>query len=179
VTRSDDADRVDTSPMTRHQSSDTARRPARRTTFTRAAVAALALAGAVAGTACSDSDGDVGGENSGASGSEFCADFEALNNSLATSDSADFDTIVDGLESLDPPQQIADDFDTMVEAARQLADLDPSDPAQVEDAQALQEDSQDAQQNVSSYIEDECGLDLSTSGGVEGSTEPDTTTPSG
>jgi hypothetical protein len=168
--------------MTRHQSTDTVRRPARRTTFTRATVAALALAGVLAGSACSDSEGDVGGENSGgASASDFCADFEALNESLATSDSADFDTIVDGLESLDPPQQIADDFDTMVEAARQLADLDPSDPAQVEDAQALQEDSQDAQQNVSSYIEDECGLDLSTSGadGVEGSTEPDSTTPAG
>lgn len=123
------------------------------------------LAIALVGGACSDSDDGVGraGGTEGDSGDDFCADFQALNDELAASEASD-EAIVEGLDDLDPPRQIADDFDTVVAAARQLVALDPSDPDAMPQAQATQQAAAEAQQNVSSYIEEECGLDMSTSG---------------
>ena len=72
--------------------------------------------------------------------------------------------MIDALDELDPPEEIAEDFATVIDAGRRLADLDPEDPAAVEEAQQLSEEATAAQAQVSEFLESECGIDLSTSG---------------
>ena len=79
------------------------------------------------------------------------------------------------LEQLDPPAEIADDFETVIDAARSLAELDPSDPDAADGgAGSCNEEAADAQGRVSDYLEAKCGLDVSTSEG-DGVTDPSAT----
>jgi hypothetical protein len=131
----------------------------------------LILAGALALAACSDSEGDVGGEAAGGSGSsdDFCSDFEELDQRFDEDPEAAADTVavVDALDELDPPDEIADDYATVIDVGRRLADLDPSDPAAVEEAQQLSEEAAAAQGRVSDFLSTECGIDLSSSGSAD------------
>lgn len=134
----------------------------------RRTIIGFTLAGALALAACSDSEGDVGGEAAGGSATNenFCADFEDLDRRFNEDPEAAADTaaVVDALDELDPPEDIAEDFDTVIDAGRRLADLDPSDPAAVEEAQQLSEEATAAQGRVSDFLETECGVDLNSSG---------------
>ena len=62
--------------------------------------------------------------------------------------------MVDALDELDPPDEIADDYATVIDAGRRLADLDPNDPAAVEEAQQLSEEAAAAQERVSELLDD-------------------------
>jgi len=127
----------------------------------RRTIIGLILAGTCALAGCSDSEGDVGGDAAGSGSIEdFCSDFEELDRRF------DEDTVavVDALDELDPPDEIADDYATVIDAGRRLADLDPNDPAAVEEAQQLSEEAAAAQERVSELLETECGIDLTSSG---------------
>jgi hypothetical protein len=134
----------------------------------RRTIIGLLLAGAIALAGCSDSEGDVGGDAAGGSGSseDFCADFEELDRRFDEDPDAAADTaaVVDELDELEPPDEIADDYAAVIQAGRRLADLDPNDPEAVEEAQALSEDATEAQTRVSGYLQTECGIDLTASG---------------
>ena len=134
----------------------------------RRTIIGLIVAGALALAGCSDSEGDVGGDAAGGSGSseDFCSDFEALDQRFDEEPEAAADTaaVVDALDELDPPDEIADDYATVIDAGRRLADLDPSDPDAVEEAQQLSEEATAAQGRVSEFLETECGIDLTSSG---------------
>lgn len=127
------------------------------------------LAGACALVGCSDSEGDVGGDAAAGTGSseDFCAGFEELDRRFEEDPEAAADTeaVVDALDELDPPEEIADDYAAVIEAGRRLAELDPNDPDAVEEAQALSEDATAAQARVSEFLETECGIDLTSQGG--------------
>jgi electron transfer flavoprotein alpha/beta subunit len=75
--------------------------------------------------------------------------------------------VVDALDELDPPDEIADDYTTVIDVGRRLADLDPNDPAAVEEAQQLSEEAAAAQGRVSDFLSTECGIDLSSSGSAD------------
>jgi len=126
---------------------------------------------------CSDSDDDGGGggdEASGGDSDSFCSDFQALEDQFAEDPEAGAvqDTIREALEELDPPDEIADDFEQVLEVFRQTADVDLEDPEAQADAQELAEGAAEAQERVSTYLEDECGIEPGGSGGEgEGSTE--------
>jgi hypothetical protein len=134
----------------------------------RRTIIGFTLAGALALAGCSDSEGDVGGDAAAGSGSsdEFCSQFEQLDQRFdedpeAAADSA---AVVDELDELDPPDEIADDYAAVIDAGRRLADLDPNDPDAVEEAQRLSEDAAEAQTRVSEFLATECGIDLTSSG---------------
>jgi hypothetical protein len=134
----------------------------------RRTIIGLTLAGALALAGCSDSEGDVGGDAAGGSGStdDFCSDFEELDQRFDDDPEAAADTaaVVDALDELDPPDEIADDYATVIDAGRRLADLDPNDPAAVEEAQQQSQEAAAAQGRVSEFLETECEIDLTPSG---------------
>jgi hypothetical protein len=134
----------------------------------RRTIIGLLIAGALALAGCSDSEGDVGGEAAAGSGSseDFCSGFEELDQRFDEDPDAAADTeaVVDELDQLDPPDEIADDYAVVIEAGRSLADLDPEDPEAAAEAQQLSEEAAAAQGRVSEFLETECGIDLTSSG---------------
>lgn len=119
----------------------------------------LAIVGVLTAVGCSDSD--VGGEAAGGSSTEdFCAEFQALDERFSDDPDASSDEVVEALEGLDPPDEIADDYATVVDATRELAELDTSDPEASQRAQELSEEAGDAQTRVSDFLQNDCDIDL-------------------
>ena len=115
----------------------------------------LAVIGLVGFTAaCSDSDNESstsGGGGGGDSAEAFCDDIQALDDRFSEDTEAanDPDQVLEALESLDPPEEIADDFQTVLDANRQAID-DPESTEGLEEAA-------EAQVRVSNFIQEECG----------------------
>ena len=109
------------------------------------------------------------------SDSEFCTQASQINerisSSLSESDSEslseNLQTISDEISAVEPPAEIADDWNSLAGALGQAADalegVDLTDPEQAAQAQAdltdLQEQLGDAGTNVETYLRDECGID--------------------
>ncbi len=129
----------------------------------------LAAAGLLLVTGCSDSDddtastgGESGGESSGGGTTEeFCTEFQALDDQFSENPEAasDPDQVIAALEGLDPPEEIADDFETVLEVSRQTAEVDIEDPDAVAEAQELGASAAEANQRVSTFLQDECGIE--------------------
>jgi hypothetical protein len=134
----------------------------------------LAAAGLLAVTGCSDSENEDGGEaaSGGGSAEEFCGDFEALNDRFAEDPeaAADAGQVLDGLESLDPPEEIADAYQKVIDVSRQTSELDVEDPEAVEEMQQLSEEAADAEAEVTTFLREECEIDLGAPAEAEGGT---------
>lgn len=137
----------------------------RRTLMSLAACGVLAVAG------CSDSDNDTGGDDvstadsgseSGGSVEDFCTEFNALNEQFSDAEAAEDDAaVLDALRSLDPPDEIRDDFELIVEATEAFSEVDPEDTDALDDIQTEFEDrgAVEASGNVETFITDNCGSD--------------------
>jgi hypothetical protein len=136
----------------------------RRTLMSLAACGVLAVAG------CSDSDNDTaidddsgsGSETGGGSVEEFCTEFNALDEQFSDPEAAeDDDAVLDALRSLDPPDEIRDDFQLIVEATEAFSEVDPEDTDALADIQTEFEDrgAVEASGNVETFITDNCGSD--------------------
>lgn len=116
-------------------------------------LAAITLLGV---TACSDSDS--GGEAAGNNGSTeaFCDEYRELDERFTEDPEAanDPEQVIPALEDLDPPDEIADEFDALVGAFA----LDPSNPDDAAELEERSEELTDAQEKVQTFLEDECGL---------------------
>jgi hypothetical protein len=129
----------------------------------------LATAGLLAVTGCSDSDAggpDVAAENGGGSVDQFCADVEALNERFDSDPDAanDVDAVIEAVEGLDAPDEIADDLAEVVAGARAQAELDPNDgeaAAELEDQLAS---AAAAQERLGTFVEQECDIETSLAG---------------
>ena len=144
---------------------------------------ALAAAGLLVISGCSDSDegdpnaeadsaeesaddaqsadnGDAAEDESAAVPEGFCTEFNDLNDQFAEDPdaAADPEAVISALESLEPPEEIAEDFATLVEVSRGTADVDMNDPEAVAEAQELSESASEAQARVSAYLENECNI---------------------
>jgi clumping factor A len=133
----------------------------RRTLMSLAACGVLAVAG------CSDSDNDTasdddsgsGSETGGGSVEEFCTEFNALDEQFSDPEAAeDDDAVLDALRSLDPPDEIRDDFQLIVEATEAFSEVDPEDTDALADIQTEFEDrgAVEASGNVETFITDNC-----------------------
>lgn len=125
-------------------------------------VAALLL---LAAAGCSDSD--AGGPEQAADDTEatgtpevtaeaFCADVEALNEQFANDPGAEVADAIEAMDSLDAPEEIADDLQAMVDGARAQNEVDPEDAeavAEIEDEVAA---AGEADQRVSAFIAENC-----------------------
>lgn len=157
----------------------------RRTVFGLAAAAALALA--ACGGDDGDSSSDEGDETTettegsetteaaagdGGSGSpsspeaeRFCEEFEELTEQ-GTDESADPEALIDSMSAIEPPPEIAEDFELTIEGARlqaqmqaQMAEGDEEpDPEAMAQFQERSQDYTEANGRVQQYVTDECGL---------------------
>ena len=104
-----------------------------------------------------------GDDDDSASSADFCDSAREIDESFAEIDDpteADFGDIADTMGSIEPPAEIADDWNTMVESLQSLADVDMSDPAAIEQLdQAQFADANEAFENVGTYLEEECGIE--------------------
>ena len=159
----------------------------RRTLMSLAACGVLAVAG------CSDSDNDTGGddvstadsdsESGGGSVEDFCTEFNALNEQFSDAEAAEDDAaVLDALRSLDPPDEIRDDFELIVEATEAFSEVDPEDTDALDDIQTEFEDrgAVEASGKVETFITDNCGNgndsgDTSGESGSDDTTSDDTT----
>jgi hypothetical protein len=135
-----------------------------------AAAAALALGGLAA---CGDDDG-------GGSAASFCDDVTSVDEAFATLEedvsdpsqfSAIFGEVQSSLDAIDPPSEIADDWDTLTEAlgavVEVVEDIDFEDPEALaslgEELDGLEErfgDVEAAGDRIQEFTEEECGVEL-------------------
>jgi hypothetical protein len=109
-----------------------------------AAVPALLLTAA----ACGDDD-----DSAGSSGS-FCEKAKQLDEEFAdsgTDESPDMNAALAAFGELDPPAEIADEWDTMLGTIRDGDAFDPTDSEAVAEFEA-------ASEKVNTYMEEECGI---------------------
>jgi hypothetical protein len=129
----------------------------------------LAACGVLAVAGCSDSDNDTGGddastadsgsESGGGSVEDFCTEFNALNEQFSDAEAAEDDAaVLDALRSLDPPDEIRDDFELIVEATEAFNEVGPEDTDAIADIRAEFEDrgAVEASGNVETFLSDNC-----------------------
>jgi hypothetical protein len=129
-----------------------ARSPLARRIVGLAAAPALLLAFA----ACSDDDG---GDSAGGN---FCDQARSLDTAFDDVDdptSAEFGEALDRIRSMDPPAEIADDWNQMVSALDGLEDIDLENPDPEALADFDTEAMQQASDNVDAYMSEECGIE--------------------
>jgi hypothetical protein len=121
-------------------------------------ITALVAAGLLFTAACGGDDDDSadGGGGGGGGGDEFCDRAVALFSDTDIDD----EEAIEQLESLDPPDEIADDWQALVEGSQSAAagELDATDP----DAAEFEEQYNqliEATTNVYNYLGEECGLE--------------------
>lgn len=106
--------------------------------------------------ACGD-DGDAQSPATQA----FCDSFEALDEEFGnvdpTGDAEAFARAVEALRDIEPPQEIADDYDLVVEGFEALSKIDLTDPDAVADFQERYEGAEDAFTTVERFVTEECG----------------------
>lgn len=117
----------------------------------RAGALAVALAGAalvVAG--CGSGDGGDGG----AAGA-FCEEYATYQQQF--SGGASYGEVLEALRDLDPPREVADDFEAVARAVEAMATVDTSDPAAVARFQeTTSAAAQEANANIIEYVGAEC-----------------------
>jgi hypothetical protein len=122
-----------------------------------AAVPVLLLTAA----ACGDDDETGGGNgDSGAGGdsSSFCEEFEALDDEMSEAESAEaVDDAVSRIQDLDPPEEIADDWATFIEAFERSVDLSAEELADAQESGEFA-DAEAATERIDEYVTEECGI---------------------
>jgi len=139
----------------------------RRTLIGLVAVGTLVLG------ACGDDDESA--SDNGSSG-DFCSTIEELV-TAATNDDADPEAAEETLAELQPPAEIADEWQQYVAVITRGNDVDPNDPEAQADYQEELQQASEAGAAVQRYLSEECDLpDDTSSTPSDGATEsPETT----
>lgn len=129
----------------------------------RRSIAGLAAIGLLVAAGCGgDDSGDGDSAEGGGDGSteDFCAGFNDINEQFADINPAEdpeaLDEAVALLRDLDPPEEVADDYATVLEGFEALADIDVSDQDAVAELQEQFSGTEDAFTAVSEFVEREC-----------------------
>jgi hypothetical protein len=122
-----------------------------------AAVPALLLTAAACGG--DDDDGESGGGGGGDSAA-FCEDARDVTSRIAELDPTDeeaFDEALDSIRGLEPPDELADDWNTLVDAFERIAEMTPEEQANVDQDEFAE--AEESSERVGTYLEEECGID--------------------
>jgi hypothetical protein len=100
--------------------------------------------------ACGDDDDDAG---------SFCDQARVIDEQMTDLDleSTNIADIASAMDEIDPPAEIADDWNTVVDGFERLADMDLSDPEAFDEADFVEAEA--ASDRVTTYLRDECGID--------------------
>jgi hypothetical protein len=110
--------------------------------------------------ACGGDDDETGGDTGDSGGSSsFCEAFETLDNDMSDADSADaLDDAVTRLQDLDPPEEIADEWATFVEAFERSVTLSAEELAEAQESGEF-EGAEAATERIDEYVTEECGIE--------------------
>jgi hypothetical protein len=117
--------------------------------------AIIGLVGIVA-TACGDDGGDGG---SSAAVEEFCAGFEDINERFEDVDLTDPEALRDALDELrqlDPPEEVADDYRTVLEGFEALSAINITDQEAVAEVEEQLPEAEEAFNAVGRFVDEEC-----------------------
>lgn len=118
-----------------------------------AAVAALLIA-----AGCGDDD-DGGGASSQAT-EEFCQGFNRINEQFSdinpVTNPEALREALDMLRDLDPPEEIADEYETVLEGFDRLSKIDVTDQDAVNEVRDELPEAEDAFNTVGDFVEEEC-----------------------
>ena len=120
-------------------------------------VAGLAVVGLLMAAGCGDDD------DGGASSEEiktFCDGFNDINEQFAdinpVADPKALDEALEMLRDLDPPDEIADDYATVLDGFERLSEIDVTDQNAVAQVQEELPDAEQAFNTVGDFVEEKC-----------------------
>jgi hypothetical protein len=119
-------------------------------------VAGVAVVGLLMAAGCGGDDDD---STSSESIEEFCDGFNEVNEQFSNIDVTDPDALeeaLDMLRDLDPPEEIADEYQTVLNGFQRLSEIDITDQNEVAEVQEDLPDAEEAFNTVGQFVEDEC-----------------------
>jgi hypothetical protein len=120
------------------------------------AVAALLIAAGCGG----DDDGGGGGGASSQATEEFCQGFNRINERFSdinpVTNPEALQEALDMLRDLDPPEEIADEYATVLEGFERLSKIDVTDQDAVSEVRDELPEAEDAFNTVGDFVEAEC-----------------------
>ena len=120
-------------------------------------VAGLAVVGLLMAAGCG---GDDGGGASSEEIEQFCDGFNEINDKFSdinpVADPEALQEALDMLRDLEPPDEIADDYDTVLNGFEALAEIDITDPSAVEKVRADLPRAEEAFNTVGDFVDKEC-----------------------
>jgi hypothetical protein len=119
-------------------------------------VAGVAVAGLLMAAGCGGDDDD---STSSESIQQFCDGFNEVNERFSDIDVTDagaLENALDMLRDLDPPQAIADEYQTVLDGFQRLSEIDITDQNEVAEVQEDLPDAEEAFNTVGQFVEDEC-----------------------
>ena len=118
-------------------------------------VAGVAVVGLLMAAGCGGDDDSTSSEAI----DEFCDGFNEVNEQFSninvTAPGA-LDNALDMLRDLDPPEEIADEYEKVLEGFEKLSEIDITDRNAVAEVQADLPDAEEAFNTVGEFVEDEC-----------------------
>jgi hypothetical protein len=119
-------------------------------------VAGVAVVGLLAAAGCGDNDVDV----SNAETEEFCRGFNEINeefsNQNPVTDRDALQEALDMLRDLEPPQEIADDYEKVLDGFEALSEIDLTDREAVAEVRAEFSEAEEAFNTVRDFVDREC-----------------------
>ncbi len=120
-------------------------------------VAGVAVGALLMAAGCGDDDG--GGASSEAT-EEFCEGFNRINERFSdinpVTDPEALEEALDMLRDLEPPEEIADDYETVLDGFEALSEIDLTDQDAVNEVQENLPDAEEAFNTVGDFVEEEC-----------------------
>lgn len=130
--------------------------PSARSPLARRIVGIAALPALLVGlSACGDDDDSAGS-------GDFCDQARSLDsafNDIEDPTSAEFGAALDRIRAMDPPAEIADDWEQLVSALDGFENIDLENPDPDALADLDTEAMQEASDRVDAYMKDECGVE--------------------
>ena len=118
-------------------------------------VAGVAVVGLLMAAGCGGDDDSTSSEAI----AEFCDGFNEVNeqfSNIDVTDSGALEDALDMLRSLDPPEEIAGAYETVLEGFEKLSEIDLTDQDAVAQVQEDLPEAEEAFNTVGEFVEDEC-----------------------
>jgi Asp-tRNA(Asn)/Glu-tRNA(Gln) amidotransferase C subunit len=118
-------------------------------------VAGVAVVGLLMAAGCGGDDDSTSSEAI----DEFCDGFNDVNEQFSdinVTDPGALDEALDMLRDLDPPEEIADEYEKVLEGFERLSEIDITDRNAVAEVQEELPEAEEAFNTVGEFVEDEC-----------------------
>ena len=119
-------------------------------------VAGVAVVGLLMAAGCGDDDDSTASEAT----ETFCDGFNEINDEFSdinpVADPGALEDALDMLRDLEPPEEIADEYERVLEGFEALTEIDITDPEEVAQVQEDFADAEEAFNTVGDFVEKEC-----------------------